>query len=121
MIASLENEPRLLARVVVAKVLQTEEELQQIFDSMPVCTEDEGTVGAEGAASFSCKSWVKNAWEELRGRQAVSSKFDDWDVVAREAREYVEKKRQQGRWDISWKGAAGVPLMDLLEGKERVA
>ncbi|CAK1354250.1 unnamed protein product [Cercospora beticola] len=120
-IASLENEPRLLARVVVAKVLQSAEEIQQIFDSIPIYTEDEGIVAAEGAASFSCKSWVKDAWEALRRRNAISSKFDDWDVVEREARGYVETKRQQGRWDTSWKGAAGVPLMDLLEGQERVA
>ncbi|PPJ58941.1 hypothetical protein CBER1_04121 [Cercospora berteroae] len=119
--ASLENERRLLARVVVAKVLQTEEKLQQIFDSIPVDTEDGGTVTANGGASFHCKSWVKDAWEGLRRRRAICSTFDDWDVVERQAREYVEKKRQQGRWDTSWKGAAGVPLMDVLGGEERVA
>ncbi|GIZ39098.1 hypothetical protein CKM354_000248900 [Cercospora kikuchii] len=119
-VASLENEPRLLARVIVAKVLRTEE-VQQVFYSIPVNTEDGGIVAVEMAASFSCKSWVKDAWEGLRRRRAIFSKFEDWDVVERQAPEYVEKKRQQGRWDSSSKGAAGVPLMDLLEGKERVA
>ncbi|KAF2212259.1 hypothetical protein CERZMDRAFT_97538 [Cercospora zeae-maydis SCOH1-5] len=111
-IASVDNEPRLLARVVMAKVVKGGEEVQEMISSVPVRLEDD---------SFSCKSWVKDAWGELRRRDAIRSKCDDWDVVERQVREYVDKKRQQGRWESCWKGEAGVPLMDLLEGKELVA
>ena len=74
---------------------------------------------AEGQA-FTCKTWVRDVLRELIGQGALAANLGEWDAVEREALGYLDRKRAQGRWDTTWKGASRTPLIDLLEGKEIV-
>jgi hypothetical protein len=47
-------------------------------------------------------------------------KLEEWEVVERMALGYLDRKRERRRRSGTWKGDSGVPLMDLVEGKEVV-
>ena len=118
MILDIEAEQRLLARVIVTKVTKPCEQVQRILESVPVYQVDD--LDQAEAQSFSCRTWVRDALQELRRQGAVAAELEEWEVVERKALEYLDKKREQRRWSGTWKGGTGVPLMDLLEGKEVV-
>jgi hypothetical protein len=44
----------------------------------------------------------------------------EWEGIQKRALEYVEKKREVGRWSADWKGEGGVPMLDLLTEREVV-
>jgi hypothetical protein len=79
-VADVKAEPRLLARIIIAKVAKSSGEVQRILDCVPI--------------------------------------YQVEDLDKAEALGYLDRKRAQGRWDTTWKGASGTPLIDLLEGKE---
>ncbi|OQO13235.1 hypothetical protein B0A48_01463 [Cryoendolithus antarcticus] len=116
-IDDLESEQRLLVRVVVGKVIGTANEIQRLVGSVPVA--DAKELVSEASETFNCVSWVRDVYRELVTQRAVAARYADWDEVQRQAVEYVDRKREAGRWDGRWKGS-GVPLMDLLEDKEIV-
>ncbi|CAK3794073.1 Hypothetical predicted protein [Lecanosticta acicola] len=116
-VTDISTELRLLARFVIAKVsASSPDQVQGILESVPV---DNAELGAR---EFSCRTWIRDAFEELRRHGAITTgKLESWEDVQREALEYLEKKRRQGRWESSWKGVGGdIPLMDLIGGREVV-
>jgi hypothetical protein len=115
-VTDVASEQRLLARIIIAKVAKSADEVQRILEGVPIY-QVEDLDKAEGQ-TFTCKTWVRDVLRELSRQGALAANVGEWDVVEREALEYSERKRAQGRWDTTWKGASGTPLMDLLEGKE---
>lgn len=118
-ITDVEAEPRLLARIIIAKVAaKSSDDIQRILDSMPIYQVED--LDKAEAQTFTCKTWVGDVLRELGSQGALAADPGEWDVVEREALAYLGRKRKQGRWDVTWKGRSGLPLMDLLEGKEVV-
>lgn len=115
-IPDVASESRLLVRVIIAKVTQTREHVEKMLQNMPIYQVED--VDQARVQSFSCQTWVRDAFHELTRQGAVVSKLERWEDVQREAVEYLDRKREQKRWDASWRGGPGVPLMDLLAGKE---
>jgi hypothetical protein len=117
-VSNLEAEQRLLVRIIIAKVLKPCDDVQRILESVPVHQVDD--LDQAKAQSFTCRTWIRDAWQELMRQGAITAQLEDWEDVEREALEYLDRKREQKRWDSTWKGGTGAPLMDLLEGKEVV-
>jgi hypothetical protein len=109
-------EQRLLVRVVVAKVILPIDELERIVETLPVYRDDE-VERMEGKV-FSCKTWVRDVLDELVKHGAIAG-YPGWEWIERKASDYVEAKMSAGRWDASWDGAKGVPMLDL-GGRELV-
>ena len=108
-IANVEAEPRLLVRVIIAKLLKSREQVEEILESVPVYQLD--------VKEFNCRTWVRDAVEGLRNRGAIAATLE-WSEIERKSLDYVDRKRSQSRWDGSW--GTAVPLMDLIEGNEVV-
>jgi hypothetical protein len=111
-------DPRLLVLVTVGKVLASIDELElflkehvQIYQ-----LDDEDQVKAK---EFNCVTWVKEAFEALRKHRLVSG-AGKWDDVRARAVQFVELKRLEGRWEVGWKGEAGVPTLNVMDGTESV-
>jgi len=115
-ITDVEAEPRLLARIIIAKVAKSADEVQQILDGVPIYQVEDNV--KDEAQTFTCKTWVRDVLREM-SRQGAAN-VGEWDVVEREALAYLDRKRKQGRWDVTWKGRPGTPLTDSLEGREIV-
>lgn len=111
-------EQRLLVRVIIGKVATSREDIERFLKCLPVYqVDDPDRAKAKG---FSCVTWVRDALGELK-KQGTVTRLGEWEEVQRRALEYVDKKREQGRWSQSWESETGVPLFDLLEGRELVA
>jgi hypothetical protein len=84
-------------RIAVAKVLDADA-ARKVLRSLSVQTKD--------SHSYTCFSWVQEAFAALHRSGCLKSYFDesDWRDVERQAREYCKGKRQQGRFVD---GAAG--------------
>lgn len=108
----------LLARIVIAKVVMPCDQVYEILESVPVYQVDDADEAK--ARAFDCRTWVEDAFRELRERGAVSARWEEWGEVERRALEYVERKKEQGRWDKRCEGGKGVPMMDLFTEKECV-
>jgi hypothetical protein len=116
-ITDVEAEPRLLARIIIAKMAKSADEVQRILDGVPIYQVED--LDKAGAQTFTCKTWVRDVLREL-SRQGACADVGEWEVIEREALAYLGRKREQGRWDVTWKVGSGIPLLDLLEGKEVV-
>lgn len=119
MVSDVGAEQRLLARIVIGKVVVSDEEVQRLVEEVPILQIDDPDTAT--AQSFTCQTWVRDVFQELRRQEAIATIFEEWEEVEQNASEYVETKREQRRWSGSWKGDSAVPLMDLLQGKEIVA
>ena len=117
-VTNIEAEHRLLVRVIIAKVATSWNDVEKILESAPGYQID--NLDRAETQSFSCSTWARDAYQELRRQGAVTAKSEKWEDVKRKAQEYVETKQQQRRWSSSWERGSGVPLMDLLNGKEIV-
>lgn len=115
-ISDVQLEQRLLVRIVIAKVTSPDA-LERILEAVPVYQID-GPDQAK-AQSFTCLTWVRAALEELRVQGAVSE-LGNFEGIQKKALEYVERKKEMGRWSAGWKGDVGVPMLDLLDGREVV-
>ncbi|KAF1959320.1 hypothetical protein CC80DRAFT_533484 [Byssothecium circinans] len=115
-ISDVQLEQRLLVRIVVAKVTSPDA-LDRILETVPVYQVDDPDQAK--AQSFSCSRWVRAALEEL-GRQGAVAALGEWEEIHKKAVEYVERKKEVGRWSAGWKGEVGVPMLDLLDGREVV-
>jgi hypothetical protein len=106
------SDARLLVRVLLGKVTD-QKRFEALMESVPVIQDD---------PSFRCVEWVQTAVEKLAGSDVVkcSGKLE-WDTVKRTALDFVERKKKEGRFDVGWKGNAGlVATYDLHLGKEIV-
>ncbi|KAH7346109.1 hypothetical protein BKA66DRAFT_321797 [Pyrenochaeta sp. MPI-SDFR-AT-0127] len=115
-ISDVQLEHRLLARIIIAKVIDLDV-LERTIEAVPIYQVDDPNQGE--ASSFTCLTWVRAALEALRG-QCVVTALGEWMEVEKQALEYVKRKNEEGRWKAEWKGTAGVPMLDLLEGRELV-
>ncbi|EGP85619.1 unnamed protein product [Zymoseptoria tritici ST99CH_1A5] len=109
------NERRLLALVVVGKVICAQETLDSVLEGIPIYQVDDED--EEAAKSFNCISWAQAAIDKLHRVHAING-LGDWQNIQDLALEYVERKKKQGRWDET--SRKGVPTLDLLSGKELV-
>ena len=115
-ISDVQLEQRLLVRIIIAKVTSLDA-LERILEAVPVYQIDDPD--QEKAQLFNCLTWVRAALEELGGQGAVAE-LGEWEGIQKQALEYVERKKELGRWSVGWKGEAGVPMLDLLNGREVV-
>ncbi|CZR61146.1 uncharacterized protein PAC_11042 [Phialocephala subalpina] len=115
-ISDVQLEQRLLVRIVIAKVTSLDA-LERILEAVPVYQTDDPNQAK--AQLFTCLTWVRAALEDL-GRQGVVAELGEWEVIQKKAVEYVERKREVGRWSAGWKGEVAVPIFDLLNGREIV-
>ena len=115
-VSNVEHEHRLLVRVVIAKVLKPGNAAERALKFVPVNVID--GVDKAQAESFTCRTLVRDALQELEKQGVVSNETRGWDAVELRALQYVDNKRAQKRWDSAWTGCPGVPTMDLLVGKE---
>jgi hypothetical protein len=115
-ISDVQLEQRLLVRIIIAKVTSLDA-LERILEGVPVYQTDDSDQAK--AQLFSCLTWVQAALEEL-GRHGAVTNLGEWEGIQKRALEYVEKKREVGRWSADWKGEGGVPMLDLLTEREVV-
>ena len=78
-------EPRLLVRVVIAKVTSTNDALQSTLEAIPVYQHDD--VDQEKARAFDCRTWIQAA---LEGLKEMVAGLGEWDSIHRQSVEYVE-------------------------------
>lgn len=100
-------------RVVIAKITASILDVERALEAVPVYQVDEGA-----GRKFNCKTWVRDAFIALMEQGLVRTSLGG-EEVERRALEYLDRKRDEGRWDGA--GGEGVPCMDLLEGREIVA
>jgi hypothetical protein len=113
-ISNVQLEPRLLIRIIIAKITSPDT-LEGILGAARVYQIDDSNQAE--AQSFSCLTWVQAALEEL-SRQGAVVGLGEWEEIQKKAAEYVERKRAAGRWNGDSKGEVGVPMLDLLNGRE---
>ncbi|PVI03237.1 hypothetical protein DM02DRAFT_588347 [Periconia macrospinosa] len=113
-ISNIQLEQRLLVRIVIAKVTSSLDALERILETVPVYQTDD--LDQVKAQSFNCLAWVRAALDELRvARGGVVDGLGEWEEIQAKAVEYVERKKEVGRWR-----GVGVPMLDLLDGREVV-
>lgn len=111
-IPDVSAEHRLLACIVIAKVLG-EASAIRTMESVPVYQRDDPD--REAAAAFDCVAWVRAAFTQLRTSTAVAA-LTDFEEIERSALRYVAQKNNEGRWTHAVR--PGVPMLDLLQGRE---
>jgi len=109
---TLEATNMLLVRVLIGKVEQRDR-LESLMGSVPVVQDN---------AAWNCVSWVKEALRKLQADgRAIGTSQLDWKAVRDAAINYVERKKEQHRFDgngnFNLKKAA---TFDLLAGVEVV-
>ncbi|KAF7197268.1 hypothetical protein HII31_01379 [Pseudocercospora fuligena] len=114
------SENRLLARIVIGKVLtlDPENDIERSLGPLPIYQEDDEDQAKP--KDFGCHTWCRAAVEELWKDSVVSLK-GSWAEMELEALKFIEKKKADGRWDGEWKGPEGVPMFDLFTETEIVA
>jgi hypothetical protein len=115
-IEDVQREDRLLARIVIAKLLVSVKDVEEILKEIRMRQFDDVEPGREFEA-FSCVTWVRDVVEELGKRGAVKG-ISGWESVKAVAGDYVGMKKGMGRWDVGWRGGMRVPMLDLLTGVE---
>lgn len=112
----ISHDPRLLACIVIGKVVSLDM-VEKLLSRTPVYQADHPDV--EKARSFDCLSWVRDAVERIRLSAGVSG-LPDWEAIQEGALGYVERKKEEGRWDAGRASDDGleIPVMDLLVGRE---
>ena len=114
-IANVSNEHRLLVCVIIAKVID-QAALESILAAVPIYQIDDSDM--EKAAAFDCVAWVREALARLQYSTAVTS-LAAFEQVEQCAFQYLAKKKDEGRWEGHPR--PGVPVFDLLQGRELVA
>ncbi|KAF2500856.1 hypothetical protein BU16DRAFT_523605 [Lophium mytilinum] len=100
----------LLARVMIGKVANGAQ-LPTTLATVPLVQDN---------PAWRCRHWVRDAIAALEAdRRSLGTRVTDWSKIERASTAYVERKRQQKRYDGSgtWK-AGTVPTYDLLEEME---
>ena len=102
----------LLVRIMIGKV-EEKDRLEQVMRSVPV---------VQGDAAWNCVIWVKEALQKLRddGKVMGTSQLE-WNVVKNAAMSYVQRKKDQHRFDGQGNFDAGrAATYDLLAGTETI-
>ena len=112
----LTQDPLLLARCIVAKVLKPER-INEVLQRVPLCpTQQSANQDANEMATR--VSWIHLALAKLRDA-GVISRLEPWASIRGRAVRYVEQKKMAGRWDGEGKVASpSVPTLDLLPGPQ---
>lgn len=118
-IPDLAGEPRLLATLVIGKVLVPIEDVGHITQNVPVYQVDDPSGRGE---KFNCVEWVRLAIEELRWKDAISDNGLAWEIIHEELLNFMRRKKRDRRWEVGWKGGVpeAVATFDLLTGKDLV-
>ena len=105
----------LLVRIMVGKV-ERKDRLEEIMRSVPI---------VQGDPEWNCVLWVKEALARLKvDGKAMGTSQIDWQRVRDAAMEYVQRKRDEHRFESSSAGTFDMrkpPTFDLVEGKEVIA
>ncbi|KAH6665152.1 hypothetical protein B0J14DRAFT_235859 [Halenospora varia] len=110
----LKGEGNLLVLVTVGKVPVGVEQVEQCLRGVRIVQAGER---GEASEEFNCVTWAKDALRVLKEKGLVSG-VPEWEEIEKTAREFATKKKAEGRWDVGFKGKVGVPIWDMLEGKE---
>lgn len=118
-ITMLAKEPRLLARIVIAKLTTSIDGVNAIIRETAIYQVDDAS--GKGL-TFDCVEWVRLAFEQLRKAGALAEPKLDWDFVREQSLHYVERKKKDGRWQIGWTGGNidSIATFDMLQSKEIV-
>ena len=117
-IPDISLEPRLLACIVIEKILVPLQRVNQILREVPIHQVEE----PGGGLDFDCVKWIRLAILALRRADAVSNNGFTWDGIREEALRYMRRKKQERRWEAGWKGGrpGDVATFDMLTGEEVV-
>ena len=112
-------EPRLLACIVVEKILVPLERVHQILREVRTHHTDDAS-GQD--KDYDCVKWIQLAILALRRADAVSNNGFSWDGIREEALRFMRKKKHEKRWEKGWKGGRqeDVATFDMLTGDEIV-
>jgi len=99
-------------------VAKSIDDVQRILGGVPIYQVEE--LNKAEAQTFTCRTWVSDVLRALSRQEALAANLGEWEDVEREALEYLDRKRARGRWETTWKGGPGTPLVDLLKGREIV-
>jgi hypothetical protein len=108
----ISDEPFLLVQIVVGKVLDVAL-LERVLEYTPIYQEDDPD--EDMANRFSCRTWLADALERLRKEQVVSC-VPEWSAVEAAGVNYVQKKKNEGWWDLKMPQA--IPVYDMLTEEE---
>jgi len=102
---------RLLVRVLLGKLESGSiDKVTRLFAEVPVVQDD---------PEFNCITWVRRALLRLKQSDIVEGDKLEWDKIKQTALDYVEKKKQQGRFETTWTAdSSRVPTFDMLLGRE---
>lgn len=116
-IPNIALEPRLLACIVVEKILVPLERVHQILRGVPTHHADDPS-GQDKA--YDCVKWIQLAISALRRANAVSNNGFSWDGIREEALRFMRRKKHEKRWETGWKGGRqeDVATFDMLTGDE---
>ncbi|GAB7340152.1 hypothetical protein MBLNU457_6632t2 [Dothideomycetes sp. NU457] len=103
----------LLARVLVGKIAD-KDRVGEILSGVPATSND---------PEWNCVIWVKEALEALQQvSKAMGRSILDWQIVRDAVMDYLQKKKDQGRWrEEGGYNTKVVPTYDLLEKQEMTA
>lgn len=115
-LSDINMEMALLLRVTVAKVTKDRSYVEQLLETVPIYQVDDSD--QMKAQAFSCRTWIIEAYRRLQAEGAVAAGCIEWEVLDRQAREWIDVQREQGRWRSTWTGSSAVPTLNLLTGKD---
>ena len=100
----------ILVRVFLGEVRRVDI-AERLFAEVPVIQDD---------STFNCITWVQQALFRLNEDVKVGTRVPfDWDNIQNITLEYVNKKKQQGRFETGWDGdSSRVPTLDMMSSKE---
>ncbi|ELR04312.1 hypothetical protein VC83_06006 [Pseudogymnoascus destructans] len=106
-----DSDPRIVVRILLGDVSRIDL-VDSLLEAVPV--------GQGSKEDFNCVSWVKDALFRLEQAGVISrGDISDWDSVERTALDYVNEKKQQGRFEFGWKGdTSRVATFDRTLGRE---
>jgi hypothetical protein len=74
----------------------------------------------QGDPDFNCITWVHHALLRLHEARVIgTAALFDWDNIQNTSLEYVQKKKQQGRFSTRWEGdSSRVATFDMMLNRE---
>lgn len=101
---------RILVRVLLGEVRRVDLS-ERLFAEVPVIQND---------PTFNCVTWVHHALLQLMDSTIVrTSTRLHWDNIQRTTLDYVNTKKQQGRFETGWDGdSSRVPTVDMEPSRE---
>lgn len=104
-----DTDPQILARVLIAKLYDPDDTKARLA----------AVEILQGSPDYSCRTWISHALSQLNKVETCNTL--DWALITQAALQYVSKKKDEGRYDVGWKGdTSRVPTFDMLSHKELV-